>query len=342
MGNTTTITIDLAKEVFQVAIFDKNGKVILNIGMKKPKMLKTLQKYPEALIYMEACGSAHYWGRYFTTNGHKVGLIPPHIVAKYRSGNKSDKNDALAIYEASKKPNLHCVPVRTLEQQDIALMHKQREGYKKERNQVGSRIRGFAREFGVNFPEGIKPLLRGVPAALEDGDNELTPTARKALAELLEQLRGMIEKLENSTKQIEAFAKTLEPCRRIVKIPGYSWLSASMMYVKFGTCESFKCGRDASASLGIVPAHSGSGGKTKVGRITKRGDIYCRSLIINCARAVVSKIKEKTDGLSCWIRKLLSTKSFNTTVVAVANKLIRMAFAMLKSGSEYRHPVAQS
>jgi transposase len=342
MNNTTTITIDLAKEVFQVAIFDKHGKLLLNKGMKEKKMLEVILKHPEAYIFMEACGSAHYWGRRFTQGGYKVGLIPPHFVSKFRSGNKSDKNDAVAIYDASKSTKLHCVPIKTLEQQDLTMLHKQREGYKKTRNQMACRIRGFAQEYGVTFPLGIKPLMKKVPEALENADNELTPTAREGLFNLYEQLIYLIEALDEATQRLETYAKTIEPIQRLVKLPGFGWLGASMMYAKFGTGECFRHGRDASASLGIVPAHSGSGGSVRIGRITKRGDIYFRSLAINGARAVVCHAKDKTDGLSCWIRKLLTTKSFNTVVVAVANKLIRMAFAMLKSGTEYRQPVAQS
>jgi len=152
MNNSTTICIDLAKDVFQVAIFNKGGEVKSNREVSAKKMCEIIAQHPNADMFMEACGSAHYWARRFSKNGHKVGLIPPHIAAKYRSGNKNDRNDALAIYEASKSTRLHCVPARTLEQQDIATLHKYREGYKKERNQIANRIRGFAREYGVIFP----------------------------------------------------------------------------------------------------------------------------------------------------------------------------------------------
>jgi transposase len=342
MKNDTTICIDLAKEVFQVAVFNRGGKALINKAMSSRKMIKTILEYPGAKIYMEACGSAHYWGRYFVGKEFEVGLIPPHIAARYRTGNKSDKNDVLAIFEASKNPKIHSVSIRTVEQQDIALLHKQREGYKKERNQVANRIRGFAREYGVHFANGIKPLLRQVPEALEDAENELSVMAREMLSELLTHLRELINRLDHMSHKIETYARTIEPCRRLVLLPGISWLVASMLYAKLGNAQAFLRGRDASASIGIVPAHSGSGGKVKIGSITKRGDVYLRSLLVNGARSVVSHIQEKADGLSCWIRKLLTTKNFNQVVIAVANKVIRMACAMLKSGDEYRQPVAQA
>lgn len=341
MSNSTTITIDLAKTVFQVAVFNKGGKIKSNKEVAAKRMCVIISQHPGADIFMEACGSAHYWARRFTKLGHKVGLIPPHIAAKYRTGNKNDKNDAIAIYEASKNPKLHCVQVKTLEQQDIAILHKYREGYKKERNQLANRIRGFAREYGISFSLGLNALRKQVPEALESADNELTVIGRKVLFELLEQLIRVIELYKKATNEIVAVGKKVEPCQRLVALPGIAWHGASMLYAKLGSGEAFRCGRDASASLGIVPAHSGSGGKVTIGRITKRGDVYLRSILVNGARAVVMNIKNKTDGLSCWIRKLLSTKSFNTTVVAVANKLVRMALAMLKSGNEYRQPVAQ-
>ena len=341
MTSHMTISIDLAKDLFQVAVFNKMGKVQSNKALPAAKMIKIIALHPGARIFMEACGSAHYWARRFTEQGHHVGLIPAHIAAKYRTGNKNDRNDAIAIYEASKCTRLHCVEIRTLEQQDIAALHKHREGYKKERNSIANRIRGFAREYGVNFPLGINALRKQVPEVLEDAENELTPICREILNELLTQLIQTIALVQAATQKIERLAKTIEPCTRLVAMPGISWLSASMLYAKLGSGAAFKCGRDASASLGVVPAHSGRGGHVKIGRITKRGDIYLRSLLTNGARAVVINIKEKTDGLSCWIRTLKATKNFNTTVIAVVNKLVRMALAILKSGQQYRVPVAQ-
>ena len=341
MRNVTTICIDLAKTVFQVAIFNRAGKLLLNKEVSQKKMCAIVAQYPESSVFMEACGSAHHWGRRFSKEGHNVGLIPPHIAAKYRCGNKSDKNDALAIYEASKSQKLHCVQVKTLEQQDISILHKYREGYKKERNQIANRIRGFALEYGIGFSLGINKLRTQIPAALEDAENGLTEIARNVLFGLSEQLVHVTELYEKITKEIESLTKKIEPCRRLVCLPGIGVLCASMLYAKLGSGEAFKRGRDASASLGIVPGHSGSGGKVTIGRITKRGDAYLRSILINGARAAVTNIRDKSDGFSCWIRKLLLTKSFNTTVVAVANKLVRMALAILKSGDEYRQPVAQ-
>jgi len=343
MNDDITITIDLAKNVFQVAVFNRSGNVLFNNVLNEKRMCKLIEKYPNARIYMEACGSSHYWGRYFQKREHFVGLLPAQIVAGFRMGNKSDKNDALAIYEASKSKNeqIHLVPILTLEQQDISMMHTYREGCKKQRNQIASRIRGIGLEYGVKFPLGINKLCEQINDVLEDGENELTVKGRELIDQLYSELKQVMKLFVQATKDIEVLAKENDACKRLTTVPGIAWLGASMMFAKFGNASHFKRGRDGSACLGLVPAHTGTGGTVRILGITKRGDTYLRSILVNGARAVVIHSKEKTDKLSCWIRDLLARKSFNTVVVAVANKMVRMATALLKSGEEYRQAVAQ-
>jgi transposase len=341
MKKITTIVIDLAKKVFQVAVFNKHGVLKSNKALSQIKMMEVIHQHPEAQIITEACGSAHHFARRFKALGHDAYLIPPHICAKYRTGNKNDTNDTIAIYEASKNHRTHFVTVRNLTQQDIAVLQKVRAGYVKQRTKIANRIRGFALEFGVQFPVGIAKLRKQVPEALEDANNELTDVARSCLREQLDMLLQLDTLDVKKKEQIEALGKQLEPCKALVKIPGIVWLGATMIYARFGNGDAFRRGRDASASIGIVPRHSGSGGKNRLGKISKCGDTYLRWLIIHGARSVVNNIRDKQDGLSCWIRKQLITKHSNITTVAVANKLIRMAVAILKSGEAYRTPVAQ-
>jgi len=336
MNKTSTICIDLAKSVFQVALFNKNGKLISNQKVSQSKLIAILAQHTKAVVCMEACSTAHYWGRKFQQAGHKVLLVPAQIAAKYRTGNKNDPNDALAIYEACQRANIHFVPVKTIEQQDLACLVRLREGYIKQRTQLSNRIRGLAKEYGVKFPVGLSSLRKQLPFELENTENELTDTIRFILHNLMAQLNVIDDSIDDVTQTLINQAKQNESCKLLVTLPGISWICASGLFAKMGNAAVYKCGRDASANIGLVPAHTGSGGKNTNLGITKRGDSYLRAIIIHGARAVVSRIKDKSDPLSNWIRSLLERNHINKVVIALANKIVRMACAMLKSKQPYQ------
>ncbi|WED20569.1 IS110 family transposase [Vibrio sp. JC009] len=340
MNKNITISIDLAKTVIQVAIINKHGKLSSNQKVSQSKLISMVAKHPKAVICMEACATAHYWGRKFQQAGHQVLLVPAQIAAKYRSGNKNDPNDALAIYEASQRTDIHFVPVKTVEQQDLACLLRLREGYIKQRTQLANRIRGLAMEYGIKFPIGINSLRKQLPFELENAENELTHAARFILNNLKEQLLALDTQIDDATQALTNQAKQNEDCKLLASLPGISWISGSALYARLGNASAYKCGRDASASIGLVPAHTGSGGRNINLGITKRGDRYLRALVVHGARAVVSHVKDKTDPLSQWIRSLLERNHVNKVVIALANKIVRMACAILKSKQPYQLKLA--
>lgn len=336
MKNTSIICIDLAKSKFQAGLFNKHNILKSNKQYSESALLKFVAMHPEAIICMEACATSNYLGRYFQNQGHKVLLIPAQVVAKYRLGNKNDANDVLAIYEAANRPKVKFVAVKTIEQQDLAALLKLRESYVKRRTQLSNRIRGVAMEYAVKMPQGLNQLRKNLPVHLSDMNNDLTHIARFVLSDLYEQLIKIDENIAKVTTQLIEFAKQIPSCQLLITLPGVGWIVASGLYSRFGDASMFRFGRDASASLGLVPAHNGTGGKNVNIGISKSGDRTLRSLVVHGARAVVSNIKEKQDPLSFWIRELLKRNHPNKATIAVANKIVRMACAMLKTSQPYQ------
>jgi len=285
---------------------------------------------------MEACGGANYWAREIGGLGHEVKLIAPQYVKPYVKGNKNDYNDAQAIAEAAQRPTMRFVPIKSVEQQDIQNLHRQRERIKKARTALVNQIRGLLAEYGIVINQGVGAVRKGLPDLLEDAENGLTMRSRELFADLLEELHLLDERFKRSEKAIEASNQGNEVCQRLGEILGVGPITASAVYAAAGDGKDFVNGRHFSAWIGLVPGQHSTGGKSMLLGISKRGNAYLRTLFIHGARAVLRHSATKTDRFSVWAQALLERRGFNKACVAVANKMARMAWVIMARGETYR------
>ena len=333
----TTIGIDLAKSLLQVHGVDEHGKVVLRKQLKRKDVLSFFANLEPCLIGMEACGSAHYWARKLAELGHTVRLMAPQFVKPYVKTNKSDRNDAGAICEAVGRPNMRFVPVKTAPMQAVLAVHRARQGFVKARTAQGNQIRGLLAEFGIVIPKGIGHIAKRLPEILEDGDNGLTAMMRELLQRLGDNLKEMDRQVGELERQIMLWHRDNESSRKLEAIAGIGPLTASAFVATVGDAKSFKNARQVPAWLGMVPRHEGTGGHVKMGRISKRGDVYLRTLLIHGARAVITHIEHKPDHADEWLKKLLARRNKNVAAVALAAKNARTAWALLAHERSYQH-----
>jgi len=336
MDKITTIGLDLAKNVFHVVRCDARGKQVGKKMLRRSQMLRYFVNLPPCLVGMEACASAHYWARELQVLGHHVRLIPPQYVKPFVRGNKNDYNDALAIAEAVVRPEMRFVAVKTPAQQDMQALHRLRERRVAERTALCNQVRGLLGEYGIVFPKGVNVLRRALPGLLEEGANGLSDFFRRLLAESYQQLRELDAHIACYTKELIRQSEHSDACQRLQTIPGYGPIVASVFYALVGNGAGYRRGRDVSASVGLVPRQHSSGGKEVLLGISKRGDRYLRSLLIHGARSVVNQAVRKDDRLSRWINKIKAERGHNKAVVALANKLARIGWAVLAHNTRYQ------
>ncbi|MEA2080454.1 MAG: IS110 family transposase [Pseudomonadota bacterium] len=332
----TTIGLDIAKSVFHLCAVDKMGRLLKKKQLKRKQVLPYLAKLEPCLVAMEACGGANYWAREIKALGHEVKLIAPQYVKPYVKGNKNDYNDAEGIAEAAQRANMRFVPIKSVEQQDIQNLHRQRERIKKARTALVNQVRGLLAEYGIVINKGVAAVRKGLPGILEDAENGLTMRSRELFADLLEELRLLDEQFKQSEKQIEASNQGNEVCQRLDEILGVGPITASAVYAAAGDGKDFVNGRHFSAWIGLVPGQHSTGGKTTLLGISKRGNAYLRTLFIHGARAVLQHSANKTDRFSLWAQALLERRGYNKACVAVANKMARMAWVIMARGETYR------
>ena len=332
----TTIGIDLAKNIFQVHGVDARGKAVTRKQLKRKDVVKFFANLEPCLIGMEACGSAHYWARKLTELGHTVRLMAPQFVKPYVKTNKSDRNDAEAICEAVGRPNMRFVPVKTAEMQAVLSVHRARQGFVKARTAQANQIRGLLAEFGIVIPKGIGHIAKRLPEILEDAENGLPGMMRQLVRGLGERLKVVDKQVEEMERQIKLWHRDSEPSRTLEAIGGIGPITASAYVASVGDAKSFKNARQVAAWLGMVPRHEGTGGKVTLGRISKRGDVYLRTLLIHGARAVIRQVERKPDQADEWLKKLLARRNKNVAAVALAAKNARIAWALLAHERTYQ------
>jgi transposase len=331
------VGVDLAKNVFQLHGADYRGKAVWKRRLSRGKWLKVLcdTVEPGTEIGMEACAGAHHWARQLRQRGYPVKILPPQFVKPFIKSNKNDANDAQAICEAMGRPNMHPVKVKTVDQQDLQAMHRIREEIKGHRIAKANQIRGLVTEYGLVAPQQLPALRKAIPDWLEDAENGLSFLFRQLLQGLWGDLYALDQRMTELDKQIAVIAQEDPAARRLQQLRGVGPLIATALVATVGDAGQYRKGRDMAAAIGLTPRQHSSGGKDRLLGISKRGDAYLRCLLVHGARSAMRTAKNKEDRLSRWIIDLQSRRHANVVAVALANKMARMAWAMMTKDADY-------
>jgi transposase len=333
------IGIDLGKTSFHLVGLNERGEVVVRKRFSQAQLLRFTANRKVHLIGMEACGGSRFLGRALQEQGHDVRLIPAQYVKPYVKTNKSDYIDAEAIAEAVGRPTMRFVPIKSDDQLDLQSLHRVRERWVMRRTAVINQMRGLLLERGITLRKGRRYIEEALPGILEDADAKLSGAVRFLLAQLKLELEHLALRLEEADALIEQTVQENEQCQRLDAIPGIGPVTATAVVAAIGNGAAFRKGRDFSAWIGIVPREHSTGGKQKLLGISKRGNRYLRKLFVQCARAVLQQKTKQSPGLKQWLEKLTARTHYNVASVALANKLARMAWAVLATGEAYRAPL---
>jgi transposase len=333
--NISRVGIDLAKNIFQICAVDSRGKVIFNKTVKRPELKTFIANLPTSEIVLESCSSSNYWYQTFSRYGHNVRLINPAYVKPYVKTNKSDAADAEALCEAAARPTMRFVQPKTPDQQDTQLLHRVRTRLVSRRTSLSNQLRGLLAEYGIVINEGINNVRKRMPQILEDAENNLSATARTVFAQLNDELVEIDQRVDSLSKELIRVSDHHSRCKQFKTVYGIGPMVATALYTAMGDPKHYKNGREFAAFLGLVPRQYSTGGKPKLGGISKRGDTQTRTLLIQGAQAALSRMHKRNDRLSLWACKIKERRGHNIATVALANKLARICWAMARNNTAF-------
>jgi transposase len=334
----STIGVDLAKNVFQVHGVDNDGKVVISRQLRRKQVIEFFGKIPPCLVGMEACGTAHHWARELTKLGHTVRMMPPSYVKGYVKRSKNDAADAAAICEAVTRPSMRFVPVKTAEQQAALMLHRTRDLLIRQRTQLINALRAHLAELGLVAEKGREGVVELAAIVSDESNSHALPSAMKqALQVLLDQLTALQQQIGQLDRCIHVQHRASDVSRRLESIPGIGVIGATAIAATIADPSAFKTGRDFAAWIGLVPRQYSTGGKEKLGGISKQGDRYLRRLLVLGAMAVIQHARRHPEK-NPWIMRLLAKKPAKLVAVAIANKTARIAWAIMAKGGTYRAP----
>ncbi len=340
MKTVTTIGLDIAKSVFQVHGVDAEGKVAVRKQLKRARVMPFFSKLEPCVVGIEACASSHYWARELTALGHEVKLMPPAYVKPYVKRQKNDAADAEAICEAVQRPNMRFVPVKSPDQQSGLVLHRTRHLLIRQLTAVTNSIRAHLAEFGIVAPVGRRGVEVLIGLVTDGKDDRIPGLVRTCLAALSIQVQALKDQIRILDRRLVLWHRSNETCRRLDAIPGVGPALATALVASVADPKAFRSGRDFSAWIGLVPKQNSSGGRDKLGNITKAGDRYLRSLFCAGALAVIRYAKKHGTKHRPWLTSLLNRRPTKVAAIALANKLARMAWAIMAKGEPYKEPIA--
>jgi transposase len=333
----TTIAVDLAKSVFEIAVSETPGHVSERHRLSRKAFLKFFVQSQPATVLMEACGSAHYWARKIRELGHQVRLLPPHRTRPYVTGNKTDQSDAKGLLEAQRNEQIQAVPVKSVDQQAIGALHRLRSAWLAARTARINTVRGLLREFGIVIPLGAKRVAPRVQELLEDAESGLPDSIRPCLDEARSEILELERRMRLVEQELLALSQQLPVVHKLCSIPGVGLLTSTALYAFVGDVNRFRSARHFASYLGLTPREHSSGLRRRLGSISKRGDRYLRMLLIHGARSVLWKAKahKEPDRLRAWVVQLEQRRGHNKATVGLANKLARIVWAVWRRDAEF-------